>query len=378
MGIVGPADLTRWLIKRNTTTAQIDPTFVQDFAALLSKLGFDLHIVEANAVQHLAATIGPQSAALRVAFVGHYDTVPVGDGWTHAPFEAIEQAGMLFGRGASDMKSGDAASIFAAIRLSEKGVRSTVFLPGDEETRSLGMPALLESLNRRFDYCICAEPTSKIKLGDCMKFGRRGVMRGAIALQGEAGHAAYASITSNIINKLPAVISELAKPWDDARHGSDTTLSITNITTNSTASNVIPSTVQLTFDCRFAPHRSGEEIEREVQKRLATSGVTCEITVAKVTRPYVTDVCAGLSTPQGRLVACAQQAIREVLQMEPALTCDGGTSDARFIAWQGVPTIEFGVPHGNMHGADEFVDVQNIEQLTHVYQRIVELLMAYH
>jgi succinyl-diaminopimelate desuccinylase len=203
-------------------------------------------------------------------------------------------------------------------------------------------------------------------------------MRGAIALQGEAGHAAYASITSNIINKLPAVISELAKPWDDARHGSDTTLSITNITTNSTASNVIPSTVQLTFDCRFAPHRSGEEIEREVQKRLATSGVTCEITVAKVTRPYVTDVCAGLSTPQGRLVACAQQAIREVLQMEPALTCDGGTSDARFIAWQGVPTIEFGVPHGNMHGADEFVDVQNIEQLTHVYQRIVELLMAYH
>jgi succinyl-diaminopimelate desuccinylase len=274
------------------------------------------------------------------------------------------------------MKSGDAASIFAAIRLADRGVFSTVFLPGDEETRSLGMPALLETCSVRFDCCICAEPTSKIELGDCMKFGRRGVLRGSITLQGEAGHAAYASITPNIIDKLPAVISELVKPWDDARHGSNTTLSITNITTNSTASNVIPGKVELTFDCRFAPHRSGDEIEREVQERLSMSGVACELTVVKVTKPYVTEISAPLSTPQGKLVACTQQAIREVLQIEPALTCDGGTSDARFIAWQGVPTIEFGVAHGNMHGADEFVDVRSIEHLTQVYQRIVELLRA--
>jgi succinyl-diaminopimelate desuccinylase len=376
MSMVDPAQLTRWLLEHNTTTGQIDPLFVESFAKCLSDLGFTVRLVEANNLRHIAASIGPEDPSLRVAFVGHYDTVPAGEGWTRSPLAATEEDGVLYGRGASDMKSGDAASIFAAMRLVEKGVHSTVFLPGDEETRSLGMPALLESSQYGFDYCICAEPTSKKKLGDCMKFGRRGAVRGTITLQGEAGHAAYAEITPNIVHQLPAVISELAKPWNDLRNGSQTTLSITNITTDSTATNVIPGKVCLTFDSRFAPHRTGEEIEREIRERLAASGVAYELALGKTTQPYLTDINADPTTPQGKLVSCAQQAIREVLNMVPALTCDGGTSDARFVAAQGVPTIEFGVPHGNMHGPDEFVEVKNIELLSEVYQRIVELLVG--
>lgn len=371
-----PVELTRFLLRHDTTTGHNDPSFLDTFTTLLSERGFRVHSVDVEGVRHLAATIGPQEPALRVAFVGHYDTVPVGEGWTRPAHAAHQEGGVLFGRGASDMKSGDAAAICAAARLASKGVHSTVFLPGDEETFSRGMPALLEAIKPTFNYCICAEPTSRDLLGDCIKFGRRGVMRGTITLKGQQGHAAYAHRTPNVILQLPEVITQLAKPWNDHCHGTDTTLSLTNITTNSTASNVIPGAVCLAFNLRFAPHRTAAEIQREMEQRLEASKVPYELVVDKVTQPYMTDVDADPATPQGRLIASIKQAVHEVLATDPVLSCDGGTSDARFIAAQGVPTIEFGVPHGNMHGPDEFVSVQDVERLTQVYERVVELLLT--
>jgi succinyl-diaminopimelate desuccinylase len=369
-----PVELTRFLLRHDTTTGHINPSFLDDFTTQLSQCGFNVRSVDVEGVRHLAATIGPHEADVRIAFVGHYDTVPVGEGWTRPAHAAHQEGEVLFGRGASDMKSGDAAAISAAARLASKGVHSTVFLPGDEETFSRGMPALISALNLKFDYCICAEPTSRDRLGDCVKFGRRGAMRGIITLKGQQGHAAYAHRTPNVILRLPEVIMQLAKPWNDHCHGTDTTLSITNITTNSTASNVIPGAVYLSFNLRFAPHRTPAEIEHEIQERLKASTVPYELVVDKVTLPYMTDVDADPVTPQGRLIASIKQAVHELLSIEPVLSCDGGTSDARFIAAQGVPTIEFGVPHGNMHGPDEFVSVRDIERLTQVYERVVELL----
>jgi succinyl-diaminopimelate desuccinylase len=364
------------LLQENTSTGAIDPHFPKKLSGWLESLEFFTQSVEVSGIVHLCATIGPQDPTLRLAFVGHYDTVGAGSGWRHPPFGAVEEGGILFGRGASDMKSGDAAMIFAAKKLAALGVHSTVFLPGDEETDSLGMPALLEKVRGSFDYCICGEPTSKTTLGDCVKVGRRGVLRAEVKLKGRSGHAAYADVTPNIVNSLPTLITHLTKPWNDECYGVETTLSITHLTTDSTGPNVIPGVVTCRFDMRFAPHRSIEEMREEVLSRLNATGVPYEVEWAKSTAPYVTGVAADSSSPQARLVAVTQSVIQERLGVVPKLSCDGGTSDARFVAWRGVPTIEFGVPHGNMHGADEFVEVKNIELLEQVFVAIGERLLS--
>lgn len=372
--IRNPVELTRFLVRHDTSTGNIDPKFLPQFISWLEQQGFSLFAVETPGLTHIAATIGPEDARLKVAFVGHYDTVPAGGGWTRPSHGAEEHEGMLYGRGASDMKSGDAAMIFAAIALAAQGVRSTVFLPGDEETKSLGMPALLEARPWCFDYCICGEPTSKTVLGDCLKVGRRGLVQGKIHLQGRAGHAAYSERTPNIINSLPLVLTELSKGWGDACYGTETTVSVTNVTTDSTATNVIPGTVTLTFDCRFSPLRTVDEVKGEIARRLEASGVPHVVEMSKGSNPYLTSSSDDTTSPQTKLVRSAVAAIEAVVGRSPLLTCDGGVSDARFVAWRGTPTIEFGVPHGNMHGPDEFVESRAIEQLSEIYQRIVASL----
>ncbi|MEY4669827.1 MAG: succinyl-diaminopimelate desuccinylase [Pseudomonadota bacterium] len=376
MKIETSVQLTRMLLQEDTCTGSFDTGFSRKLASWLESLGFAVESVEVAGIAHMAATIGPRDARMRLAFVGHYDTVGAGEGWRFPPFGAAEENGVLYGRGASDMKSGDAAMIFAAVQLVAQGVRSTVFLPGDEETSSRGMPALLDRFGSDFDYCICGEPTSKKKLGDCVKVGRRGVLGAAVSLLGKRGHTAYADITPNVVHALPSVITELAKPWNDACYGVSTTLSITTISTDSTAHNVIPGVVSFTFDMRFAPNRSVDEMKREVVSRLDAAGVSYEVAWQWETRPYVTGIGADPSSPQGKLIAVTQSVIEEMLGITPILSCDGGTSDARFVAWRGIPTIEFGVPHGNMHGTDEFVEVKNIDSLERVFVAIGEKLVT--
>jgi succinyl-diaminopimelate desuccinylase len=377
MKIESSAQLTRMLLQENTCTGSFNASFSTKLAGWLESLGFVVDSVEVDGINHLCATIGPDTATTRLAFVGHYDTVGAGGEWRYPPFGAVEENGILYGRGASDMKSGDAAMIFAATKLADRGVRSTVFLPGDEETSSRGMPALLDHVGSDFDYCICGEPTSKKKLGDCVKVGRRGMVGAEVTLKGSRGHTAYADITPNVAHALPTVITKLTKPWNDECYGVATTLSITTLSTDSPARNVIPGVVSFKFDMRFAPNRSVEEMQREVISRLDAAGVPYSVDFQKSTRPYVTGVDVDPSSPQGRLITVTQSVIEEMLGIAPILSCDGGTSDARFVAWRGVPTIEFGVPHGNMHGADEFVEVKNIEALEGVIVRIGERLISH-
>jgi|GEM_PF-6604162 len=374
--IAGPIDLTRALISQHTVTSSIDPGFVEKFSGWLTTVGFDVRRISVDGIEHMLATIGPSSPRLRVAFIGHYDTVPFGNGWRHPPLGAHEEDGVIYGRGASDMKSGDSAMIFAALDVAKEGIHSTLFLPGDEETASQGMPALLELVSDNLDLCICGEPTSKSVLGDCLKIGRRGRILGSVTLKGKAGHAAYAEITPNIIEALPAVIKELSAPWNDSCFETATTLAITNLSTDSTASNVIPGTVTLTFDTRFAPDRSSVEIESEIQRRLVASGVPCELNVSKSSPAYLTDIRADSDSKQVRFVECALREIQAVTGKTPKISCDGGASDARYVAARGVPTIEFGVAHGNMHGPDEFVDARSIELLREIYGRIVRAMAS--
>lgn len=375
----GPAQLARILSSYYTVTDGVEPSFLPKFSEWLQATGFETKIISTGHNEHLMCSIGSSSPRLRVAFVGHYDTVPLGEGWSYPPLGA-EEGGRLFGRGVADMKSGVAAMLFAAHELAKEGVLSTIFIPGDEETASAGMPALLESGSYSFDLCIGGEPTSKKVLGDCLKIGRRGRIVGSVTLHGKAGHAAYADMTPNIIHQLPSVIEFLSAPWNDDSAGAATTLSITNIATNSTASNVIPGTVSVSFDTRSSPKRDLDDVEAEIKRRLAQTTVPHTLHILKRTSPYLTD-SGGADGGQNslgqkaRLVACAVQTITQLTGVMPEVTCDGGTSDARFIAVTGVPTIEFGVPHGNMHGPDEFVEVASISLLRDIYVGIVRGMM---
>ena len=344
------------------------------FEDTLCQLGFSVSTVESGDLVHIAAAIGPISSPLKLGFLGHYDTVPEGDGWRYAPLEGVEVDGIIYGRGASDMKSGDAAMISAAAELAAQGLHVTVLLPGDEETLSQGMPALLDTLPYRLDFCIGGEPTSKLELGDCLKIGRRGVLQGKVRLLGKAGHAAYADKNKNVIDALPLVIDTLGRGWNDQCHGVETTLVVTNLSTDSTATNVIPGSVTLSFDARFAPQRTADEIEAEINHRLQSTSMPYELVISKRTNPYLSDTSPSGDPKQRALVESAREAIREATGKEPVLSCDGGTSDARFTAQRGVPTVEFGVPHGNMHGPDEFVAVRDVLLLQQVYVKIGERL----
>lgn len=376
MPINDPVELTRALIAHNTVTGTCGVQFVKWLVETLRQLGFSTKTVDVEGLSHVVATIGPETSLLKLGFLGHYDTVPAGEGWTHSPFRADVENGTIYGRGASDMKSGDAAMITAAAALAKQGLHITVLLPGDEETRSEGMPALLDSLPYKLDFCIGGEPTSKQELGDCIKIGRRGVLQGRIKLLGVAGHAAYAERTKNILNSMPFILDALAKPWHDSRHGVETTLAVTAITTESGAINVIPGSVTLTFDARFAPQRTTADIEAEISRRLVATSIPFELSIVKRTDPYVSDSSDEANVHQRALVDSARRAVREVTGREPSLLCDGGTSDARFAAQRGIPTVEFGVPHGNMHGPDEFVTCENVALLERVYIRIGELLAS--
>jgi succinyl-diaminopimelate desuccinylase len=375
--IAGPEQLARVLSSYHTVTDEVDPSFMPKFSAWLRTMGFETRIILTGHNQHLACSIGPSSSPkLRVAFVGHYDTVPLGAGWSYAPLGGEEVSGRLYGRGVADMKSGVAAMVFAAHELASEGVYSTIFIPGDEETTSEGMPALLESESYVFDLCIGGEPTSKEVLGDCLKIGRRGRIVGSVTLHGKAGHAAYAEMTPNIVHRLPSVIEALGAPWNDTSGGTATTLSITNIASDNSASNVIPGNVTISFDTRSSPRRCLDDVESEIKARLAQTGVPHTLCIIRRTSPYLTDTKEADGGPNStgrnaKLVACAVQTIKDLSGVTPQVTCDGGTSDARFIAVAGVPTIEFGVPHGNMHGPDEFVEVASISLLRDIYVGIL-------
>ena len=367
---VDPVDLTKQLLQLDTSTGKIKPEDVSTIVALLAQLGFQVSTVELDGLTHIRADAGPSDAALALAFVGHYDVVPAGSGWNHLPFAAAEVDGVIYGRGASDMKSGDAAMLCAALDLASHGIRSSVFLPADEETASAGMPALLQQTNEHFDFCICGEPTSKQVLGDCIKVGRRGVLQGTITLHGTSGHAAYAERTRNVIDDVPALLQALAEAWNDECYGTRTTVTVTNLTTDSLATNVIPSRVELTYDARFSPLRTSDELLTELRQRLDATGVSYDLHVKKRTEPYFTDGRNEASSSQARFISQIITCIERICGVTPAITCDGGASDARFVAWRGVPTIELGVPHGNMHGPDEFVRAADIRQLMQVYTAI--------
>jgi succinyl-diaminopimelate desuccinylase len=325
-------------------------------------------------VDNLYARLGDNRP--NFCFAGHTDVVPTGpvDEWSADPFAADIRDGVLYGRGASDMKGAIAAFAVAVERVLSKGALDgsiSFLITGDEEGPSInGTKKMLGWLTERkeaLDACVVGEPTNPERLGDMMKIGRRGSMNGFIEVKGVQGHTAYPHLADNPAHRLVDMLTALtSKPLDEGSdHFQASSLQISTIDIGNTATNVIPANARAVFNIRFNDLHNSDSLTAWIRKTLdgATGdGGVYELEVQVSGESFL--------TPPGKLSDVVSAACWDVLQLQPDLSTTGGTSDARFIK-DYCPVVEFGLVGQTMHKIDERADVRDIERLTDVYESII-------
>jgi succinyl-diaminopimelate desuccinylase len=369
-------DLARALIARRSQTP--DDAGCQDLLGKrLANSGFRCESLVANGVSNLWARRG--DAHPIVCFAGHTDVVPSGplDAWESDPFDPSQRDGYLYGRGAADMKSSLAAFVvaieqFVAARPDHPG-SIALLITSDEEGPAIdGTVRVVERLRSRgdtLDYCVVGEPSSVERLGDMIKNGRRGTLSGKLIVRGVQGHVAYPQLARNPIHLAAPVIAELAATrWDEGdAYFPPTSWQVSNIHAGTGATNVIPGTLELDFNFRYAPVHTREDLERAFLAILARHGLDHEIRWTGSGKPYL--------TARGQLVDVAGAAIREVCGIVPELSCTGGTSDGRFIADICAEVVELGPVNATIHKLNERVAVADLEPLAAIYRGILERLL---
>ncbi|EIZ85498.1 succinyl-diaminopimelate desuccinylase [Methylobacterium sp. GXF4] len=326
---------------------------------------------------NLYARIGDRGPCL--VFAGHTDVVPEGDGaWRYGPFDATVADGLLYGRGAADMKGGVACMLAATLAfIARRGGTfpgSIAFLiTGDEEGPAVnGTVKLLDwarARGERFDHCLLGEPTNPGRLGEMIKIGRRGSLTGKLTVLGRQGHVAYPHKAENPIPGLLRLASALvAEPLDGGTaHFDASNLEFTTIDVGNPATNVIPATARATFNVRFNDDWTAASLGAELRRRLeqaAGNAVRFTLDLQPSNAP------AFLTQPDA-FVDLVSRAIQAETGLTPTLSTTGGTSDARFIK-DACPVIEFGLVGETMHQIDECVAVADIERLTAIYERVLE------
>ncbi|HSD60661.1 MAG TPA: succinyl-diaminopimelate desuccinylase, partial [Burkholderiales bacterium] len=348
-------------------------------AERLARLGFSVERMRFGPVENLWARRGGGRPAL--CFAGHTDVVPSGppEKWGSDPFTPAERGGMLYGRGASDMKSSIAAFVCALEEFlaAHPGHRGSIALliTSDEEGEAVdGTVRVVEWLKdrgERLDCCIVGEPTAVDRLGDTMKNGRRGSLAGTLRVQGVQGHIAYPHLTRNPIHLLAPALAELAgMEWDAGNeYFPPTTWQVSNIRGGTGATNVIPGEVELLFNFRFSTASTVDSLKRRVHEVLDRHGLEYELDWSLSAAPYF--------TPEGSLVRAVRDAVRRVAGIEPALSTTGGTSDGRFIADICPQVIELGPLNATIHKIDECIPVADLPALTAIYREtLVNLLVT--
>jgi len=373
---VDPVRLTADLIRCPSVTPEEGGALVL-LQGLLEPAGFECQRVDRNGTPNLFARWGRKGANRTFGFNGHTDVVPVGDAaaWTRDPFCGDIVDGWLWGRGATDMKSGVAAFAAAAVDF----VRETppdgaiiLTITGDEEGPGTdGTVALLDWMRgagERMSVCLVGEPTSPEQLGDMMKIGRRGSMTVYFEAQGVQGHSAYPHRAKNPLHALVRLMDRIAsEPLDHGtEHFDASTLAITTIDTGNVATNVIPAKARATVNIRFNDAHSSaslaEWLKAEAAKVEADTGVRFSLQVEVAGESFV--------TPPGEFVRLVAGSVSAETGIEPALSTSGGTSDARFVK-DHCPVVEFGLVGKTMHQVDERVEVAQIGQLKAIYARIL-------
>jgi succinyl-diaminopimelate desuccinylase len=344
----------------------------------LAAAGFSVESLRFGAVDNFWAKRG--SGGPVFCFAGHTDVVPSGplEEWRTNPFEPVIRDGLLYGRGAADMKSGLAAMLtaseeFVAQHPEHRGTIAFL-ITSDEEGPSVdGTRRVVEVLRERresIDWCLVGEPSSENTLGDTIKIGRRGSLSGRLTVHGIQGHIAYPQFADNPVHALAPALAELtARVWDQGNeHFQPTTFQVSNISAGTGAPNVIPGELRARFNLRFSTEQTIDGLKQIVEEILARHRVKHTLEWFISGHPFLTE--------PGTLSQAATQAVQEQLKIKPKLTTGGGTSDGRFIAPMGAQVIELGVINESIHKVNECVRVEDIDRLHSIYRRTLELLLA--
>lgn len=376
-----PVALTAALVRCPSVTPQEGGALVL-LADLLSNAGFECTRVDRGGISNLYARWGRKGANRTFGFNGHTDVVPLGNpaDWTVDPFGAEIRDGYLWGRGATDMKSGVAAFAAAAVDfVTETPPDGAIVLAitGDEEADALdGTTALLDWMKangEQMSVCLVGEPTCPNEMGEAMKIGRRGSLTAFFTVTGVQGHSAYPHRAKNPLPPMARLMDRLASHELD--HGTDhfdqSTLAIVTIDTGNPATNVIPAQCKAAVNIRFNDLHSGASLadwmQREADAIAAEFGVQIGMTVKVSGESFL--------TPPGDLSALVASAVEAETGRRPELSTSGGTSDARFVK-DHCPVVEFGLVGKTMHQVDERVSVEQIGQLKSIYGRILREYFA--
>ena len=305
-----------------------------------------------------------------LCFAGHTDVVPPGEGWAHDPFAAEEIEGIIYGRGAVDMKGSIAAFTAAA---AEMPGHISFLITGDEEGEAINGTAKvldwMQAHGKIPDFCVVGEPTSQFRLGDVVKVGRRGSMNARISMPGRQGHAAYPHLADNAVHKLIPVLAELAAAKLDGGNAffQPSSLQITTVDVGNPVTNVIPGLATARLNIRFNDGHTGASLTAWLREVLDKHTPEAELTVSISGEAFL--------TRPGREIEILAQAIESVTGIAPDRNTGGGTSDARFIS-RYCPVAEFGLVGATMHKVDEAVPIADLLQLTNVYKALIGAFCA--
>lgn len=366
------------LIQKASTTPE-DVGCQIMLAERLERLGFNIEHMPFDDVDNLWARLGTEGPLL--VFAGHTDVVPTGpvENWDIAPFEAKIQDGMLYGRGAADMKGSIAAFVTALERFAEtqqgqlKGSIALLITSDEEGPAINGTVRVIETLNARtekIDWCLVGEPSSTETLGDIIKNGRRGSLNADLTIFGKQGHIAYPHLATNPIHiAMPAIVELTNIEWDRGNEFFPaTSFQISNLNSGTGVTNVIPGSIEMKFNFRFSTELTSTQLSNQVEDVLKKYGLNYAIKWSLSGNPFLTE--------PGELTHAAQSAIREVTGTETQLSTSGGTSDGRFIATTGAQVIELGPLNATIHQVNEHVSVQDLDNLSLIYEKMLETLLV--
>jgi succinyl-diaminopimelate desuccinylase len=370
-------ELTRDLIARRSVTPA-DEGCQELMARRLAAAGFQIEPLRYGSVENFWAKRGNGGPVF--CFAGHTDVVPTGplEEWKTDPFVPSIRDGVLYGRGAADMKSGLAAMVtaseeFVATHPTHKG--SIAFLiTSDEEGPSVdGTKRVVEALaarKERIDWCVVGEPSSETVLGDTIKVGRRGSFSGRLTVHGVQGHVAYPQLAENPVHTLAPALAELtSRVWDEGtEHFQPTSFQVSNLNAGTGAPNVIPGELKARFNLRYSPVQTQEGLKQTVEGILRKHGVRYTIEWYVSGEPFY--------TLPGVLSDAVGSAIQQVTGSRPKLSTGGGTSDGRFIAPLGAQVVELGVVNATIHKINESVRIEDIDKLHRIYFNVLRNLLT--
>lgn len=369
-------DLAIELISRPSVTPK-DEGCQRLLAERLAPLGFKAEHLRFDDVDNLWLRKGTSSPVF--CFAGHTDVVPTGplDAWTSPPFQPEIRDGLLYGRGAADMKGSIAAFTVACENFLQKHPQHqgsiAYLITSDEEGPSINgtvkVVEVLEQRQEKIDWCLVGEPSSSCCVGDVVKNGRRGSLNGILTVIGQQGHVAYPQLADNPIHRAAPALAELVSiEWDKGNEFfPPTSFQISNIKAGTGANNVIPGSMRVEFNFRFSTEQTEAGLRTQVEAIFNQYGFQYDLQWSLSGQPFLTE--------RGALVDAGVQAIQAVNGLNTELSTSGGTSDGRFIAPTGAQVMELGPVNKTIHKVNECVSIEDLDALTVIYEKILERLL---